>query len=309
MFGSCLFRILVAGVLSAALLSSSGCDKTLEPNKDKATDSGKEATTTPDGSTSPPTGTNVTSAAAGAVDVTYVTEDFVGAVIARPKQFLESALLSGLPQDEILQRLMPTDEINPHTVEQFTALLAPFPEGAAAQLVVPPVTRDFSPEELERSKFPRARTGEDEPASDAEPGFPEPELDAEPGFGEAPHESESAGFKRPTNFGFIVRFTDAAAAAKSIVKFTSRGTAVGYEGLTYYKGTTWCAYLDDRTVVVSSEELLKKMITSKGAQSPLIDRLSQADGKADLVAVVIVEPLRELANQAAKTLTKVARPS
>lgn len=357
-----------------------------DPNKAQTGDKDKAATTTPASDpTLPKPGTTtvapVATPAAGAFDSAYITEDFIGAVIIRPKQLLGSPILSSLPQDQILQEALPPGaDVDPRTIEQITILMAPFPAGAAEQLFAPPVPRTFPPgfedEEMEGHTFPgddagkeefpfeetkpesvpadeapvesdeaelppsnlddlfeglepangesapedqledagvdspEAAVTDDEPASDTPPGLDDqPGFSEGPDFGNGPTEFESPEFGGPTNFGFIVRFTDAAAAAGMIGEITKTGTAVMYENLTYYKEefSPVCAFLpDDHTIVGAPEELLKKMITSKGAKSPLLDRLAQADGKADLVAIVMVEPLREIANKAAKTMLEQA---
>ena len=123
-----------------------------------------------------------------------------------------------------------------------------------------------------------------------------------------PAAGASRGMPRPTA---ILRFGEPVDVeklveklVKKLVKPTGASVQTVREGdLVYYRhgprGDLAACAAGDRTVVISHEAMLKKIIARTGGNTPLADRLRAADGGADLLAVLVVEPVRQMIEQAA----------
>jgi hypothetical protein len=112
-------------------------------------------------------------------------------------------------------------------------------------------------------------------------------------------------------YGVIARFTKPYDRTKLLPDLLSSAEEVRTEGKTWWTppGGLPSVYLpDDRTVVVAPAAVLKKMILAKGADSPLLRRLSQADISHHLTLVTSVEMIREELKKQFESLGKLPEP-
>ena len=112
----------------------------------------------------------------------------------------------------------------------------------------------------------------------------------------------------PANqIGLEIRLTKPQGGAAAFVRAASHTEPIEarYEGKTYYKPgkdkagsePSWPAvYLvDDRTILMAEEPVLKEMIAARGTKSPLAETLAKVDATADLSYVLINdEPFRKM---------------
>ena len=101
----------------------------------------------------------------------------------------------------------------------------------------------------------------------------------------------------PVSVGGVARFT-----GKLDVPGLKQGLLSGAKETTFQKkkyyttgspfpgGPLAVCVTDDHTIAAAPEEMLKKMLSGKGAKSPLLDRLRSADHDNDVTAVVVLEP-------------------
>jgi len=112
----------------------------------------------------------------------------------------------------------------------------------------------------------------------------------------------------------VLRFVKPVRAKEVLDRaWSKRGQAAEettHEGKPYFRGPAGMAAWapDERTLVVSSEATLKKMVAATKGDGPLVDRLRAGDAQADLIVAVVMEPARQAAQQMAETAKRGAPP-
>ena len=127
----------------------------------------------------------------------------------------------------------------------------------------------------------------------------------------APNPGENVAF----SLGGVVRFGEPVDGQKLLLTAFPAAKEATFQDKVYYTlgppiaGVPWAVHVaNDRTAVAAPEPLLKKMLSAKGATSPLIDQLRKADPDDDLTAVVAVEPMRPLVSGAIRQFFGHAPP-
>ncbi|HUT14119.1 MAG TPA: hypothetical protein VMY42_26760 [Thermoguttaceae bacterium] len=129
----------------------------------------------------------------------------------------------------------------------------------------------------------------------------------------------TAEVKGPNEIPFvpvlILRFAEAVDGKKLMGTMFPRNIEdmkeVSHAGKTYYADpdAEMAVYLpDDRTMVISVEKMLQKIITAKQSSGPLLDRLRGVDARHDVIGVVVLDPLRELIEEGAADVRRGLPP-
>lgn len=253
-------------------------------------------------------GGSSTTSVAGAIDTSYFTDDFVAAAVVHPSQALESELLAtfrslppfmtrdvmrgevglmlrpdgpgqqiGQSIEEVIGLLAPTDT-PPHVAPAFilrsndaqtaASLAGQFKQGAE-QRTYGGKTYYFKAmdvTEFERVQVPTEQAAERLAALKEE--YSEIRI---VGSGET---------VKPE----ITSTKSADGKTTTIVVTETRKTAPGEPNALFQP--------DEKTIVASTEPLLKKMIDAQDVKSPLIERLTALGAGHDVAAVVMTEKLR-----------------
>jgi hypothetical protein len=117
----------------------------------------------------------------------------------------------------------------------------------------------------------------------------------------------------PVTIGGAARFAEKLNAR--LLKVSTKAQEAKFQDKMYYRtepapGASAVAYYltDDRTIVIGSEPMLKKMISAKDVKSPLAERLRTADLSDDVTAILVVEPMRDTARTVVQDFFKSAPP-
>jgi hypothetical protein len=122
------------------------------------------------------------------------------------------------------------------------------------------------------------------------------------------YEPESGNQTRPDG-GAIIRFSEDVNGKKMFTKLAKEVTEATFKGKKYYKasddsdtgrGPVSCYVADARTLVIAPEQPLHKMMLAKEGKGPLVERLRDTDADQDVIAVLLMEPLREKAQELLK---------
>jgi hypothetical protein len=250
----------------------------------------------------------------GKLDTSYISDDFVAAAVLRPGQIVQSKLVAtvrGLPS-MLTQGAMPMEVgmmLDPNgpgqdmaqSVEQVIGLAAPSDampfiapavivrckDAQAAEQIVGKIKAEGeqrthngktyyfqSTHVTEHARVEVPTEAAAETLAQFQTLYGEPE-EPPPGF-------DNAG--ETTVKPEITSTKSADGKTTTIVVKSTREAAPGEPNAAYLP--------DEKTVVISVEPLLKKMIDAKGVKSPLIDRLTALDAKHDLAVVVLTERLK-----------------
>jgi len=110
----------------------------------------------------------------------------------------------------------------------------------------------------------------------------------------------------------VLRFAESVDGKKLMGKmFDEDMEEAAHAGKTYYvnQHDEVAVYLpDDRTMVVSVEKMVQKIITAKPSRGLLLDRLRGVDARHDVIAGVVLDPLRELIEEVAADLRRELPP-
>ena len=260
----------------------------------------------------------------GALDVTYITDDFTSAVVVHPARVLNSPFIkalidAGVPIEKELSGFTEKTGVDPRNVSQVIVLLDNNTAEMAPMLL--PMPGMGPPGGEFDEPFEEDVLGiEKEPLEDAEPATPEA---AEPESGESDNaaitidsdglqpvntvvqdnvETFNEGFPEDGPHGgmdrqgppvptLIVRFIEAVDQDDlfSHVKIPLEDGEV--DGLKVKKGQGAVAhFVDEKTMIFAPEKMLKKVVAAKDVESPLTKRLKAADSKHDLIVVADLKP-------------------
>ncbi|MEQ8787700.1 MAG: DUF1559 domain-containing protein [Pirellulaceae bacterium] len=247
---------------------------------------------TPPNGKSPPQDVAQTPAApTGKLDTTYITDDFAAALVVHPQRALESKLVKSiLSAPDALKRGGPLEELEMAAsgempggqINQIIGLLAPS-EGAL-KVEIAAILRFVDGESAAELTNKIKEDGEQR------------QHNGKTYYYRDKNTSKSS-FSVPNEFveeqiADIKQFSPGA-------EITQKKNDDGTTELTIINvseippGVPTAAYLpDEKTVVMATEPLLKKMIDAQGVSSPLIDRLTALGDGHDLAAVAFVGKLR-----------------
>jgi hypothetical protein len=266
--------------------------------------------------------------AANGLDVRYVTDDYLGAVVIHPRRILDSKLAKSLPEEAksmIVDDFTKTSGISLQKVDRMVGLFGLTEEKFAPDAAAP---RTHEPDVIETLEVEEFESKESSPAEDS---LPEDAADpfgdeSEPGAADganAAFEGEAAlvnfqedgaldeHFGAPDDFEpsfedfeqsgprelatLLVFFSEAVEQEPIIAKAVHNPQPAVHNGVSYFK-TEWgqCAgFLNDTTFLMcDNEAVLKKMLDRKGGSSDLAKKLAVADLDADVVALGVLDPIR-----------------
>jgi len=284
-------RILVLAVLFALLVGVYGCGGRADKGD------GKEGGQPP-GSTKKATDGGATTAVAGKLDLSYISENFAMAIVLHPHKALNTPLAKDFPQDELFVDMIEQTGVDPRDIDEVVLLVElaqrDRPMWGETTPPGPPPVDEPTVEGLEGPDGPEGKAGTnsgttvmgDIPAQD------EPSFHGDPGFDARPVPPEPV-------FGAVFRFVtpiDQAPILKSM--FHGERAEAMHEGKPYYKHPRFpvpCAFFpDDKTMVTAEEEILLAMMTATDVSSPLIEQLKKTDIGHDAVAVVVTAPVADM---------------
>ena len=260
-------------------------------------------------------GTNGTSDAK--LDTTYITDDFFAALIVHPSKALQSKLAAkatkrpeaGALPPPIEQGLANLEKVK--QVEQVTVLLGPGPGGrmpgvpiSMPKISTAVIVRFHSPELMQELLASGPQLGNEERTHNGKKyhmqafsggissdSFEVPTAEADAKLAELKKENERRA--ADPNLTITYNRTDDPESKTTAIE-------VVYAHTIDEPMMPNARYLpDNKTMIVAREPLLKKMMDAKQAKSPLLDRLAAIEGKHDLMAVALGEPLREPVKQLA----------
>jgi hypothetical protein len=239
------------------------------------------------------------------LDTSYVSADFVAAAVVHPQRAMRSKLaktLLGTP--ELIEgdtlpaeagmfanaALMMGTVAQSQSVEQVIALLAPgetVPSNALIVRFTNPAMMQFLVNDIKQRGEQRMHNGK--------PYFFQAAQIREVEQVEVPTEEAAqqvADYKSLYEGAEITTAKSADGAQTTITVRYVEEFQPGQPNSSYFP--------DNKTMVTSTEPLLKNMIDAKDVKSPLLDRLSALGTQHDLAAVAIVAPLREMAKATAQ---------
>lgn len=237
------------------------------------------------------------------LDLSYITDDYEGAVILHPSHLLSSQLLLELLKldpntsqafDKAMSDGQENTGVDPRKIKQVIILIdkqlaARNPAtlvpglGGGAALETRPEIRQVSDEKDKPKPEKEALQKQEEKGltfPDEKPGSVSG-ADADPDFGDLP----DAG--PPPSPSVIIRFTEPQDEQALLAKSPAPATKKEYQGKTIYSFGEMNAHFPDKsTLLLGRESLLQKMVTTKTSESLLLDRLAKVDAENDVIVVM-----------------------
>jgi hypothetical protein len=262
-------------------------------------------------------GSSTTTSVAGGIDTSYISDDFVAAAVVHPSQALESELLAtfrSLPpfmtrdvmRGEVGLMLRPDGpgQQMGQSIEEVIGLLAPTD---TPPHVAPAVILRSNDAQIANSLVSRFKDGAEQRTHSGKTYYFKtkyitefkrvqvPTAEADQQLAELKETYSDIDFIGRGEWGkpeFIATKSEDGKTTTIVVQ-TTRELAPGEPNALYLP--------DEKTIVVSIEPLLKKMMDAQDVKSPLIERLEALGAEHELAAVVMTEKLRpaiELGKQA-----------
>ncbi|HSG68950.1 MAG TPA: DUF1559 domain-containing protein, partial [Planctomycetaceae bacterium] len=308
--------------LLALVFLVTGCAKEEKTGTDAPPSNDGSSTPQHDGpgtptSESPTAGTptaGTPSAPQGQFDVTYITEDFTSALVLHPARLLNSPFVkalkdAGAPIDQQVSEFQENSGLDPYNIEQVivlldknTAEMAPMmfgvpglepPGGPGFEEAVPEIEKQPLEKQPEEARDADAVDNAAIPARsrDLQPVNTVVQIEEQPAFPEGVDEGDFAGPPAPT---VIVRFGQAVDREELISRAPFPTSDIEVDGLKA-KGMPGGVlyFVDDKTLILSTKKLLKKVVSAKNVDSHLNRHLKAMDPAQDVIFVADLKPFKQ----------------